>query len=370
MAASQKGGPGTDKVAIVGESDHIVAKTAARIFADFADPQTINRAKDGAWRGPLWRALSDAGLPLAWVPEQLGGSGASLTDGFAVLGAAGRFAVAVPLAETLLAGWLLARAGLASPEGAMTVAPARPLNRITLGKDGSLSGRALGVPFASDVPHIAVIAEDATNAAVALVAAKDCGIEKGHTPAGDASNVTVFNGVKPLRHARAPAGLECAALMLMGSVIRSVQTAGALEAILSLSVAYANERIAFERPIGKFQAVQQNLARLAGEVAAALAVSGSAADALAQESAFHDAVFLEAASAKIRCAEAATEGAGIAHQVFGAIGFTDEHVLHRFTLRLLAWRDDFGNESYWAAELGRRVARQGADEFWPLVASR
>ena len=81
-------------------------------------------------------------------------------------------------------------------------------------------------------------------------------------------------------------------------------------------------------------------------------------------------MFLEAASAKIRCAEAATEGAGIAHQVFGAIGFTDEHVLHRYTLRLLAWRDDFGNESYWAAELGRRVAQQGADEFWPLVASR
>jgi acyl-CoA dehydrogenase len=156
--------------------------------------------------------------------------------------------------------------------------------------------------------------------------------------------------------------------MLMGATVRSVQTAGALEAILSLSVAYANERVAFERPIGKFQAVQQNLARLAGEVAAALAVSGSAADTIAQGD--DDAVFLEAASAKIRCAEAATEGAAIAHQVFGAIGFTKEHVLHRFTLRMLAWRDDFGNESWWAAELGKHVAKRGADEFWPTVASR
>ena len=76
------------------------------------------------------------------------------------------------------------------------------------------------------------------------------------------------------------------------------------------------------------------------------------------------------ASAKIRCVEAATEGAAIAHQVFGAIGFTKEHILHRFTLRILAWRDDFGSESYWAAELGRHVAQQGADEFWPMVASR
>jgi acyl-CoA dehydrogenase len=159
-------------------------------------------------------------------------------------------------------------------------------------------------------------------------------------------------------------------LLLMGSAIRSVETAGALEAILSLSVAYANERVAFERPIGKFQAVQQNLARLAGEVAAALAVAGSAADTIAQADTFDDAVFLEAASAKIRTADAATEGAAIAHQVFGAIGYTKEHVLHRFTLRMLSWRDDFGNESYWAAELGKRVARRGADEFWPLVASR
>jgi acyl-CoA dehydrogenase len=137
-----------------------------------------------------------------------------------------------------------------------------------------------------------------------------------------------------------------------------------------MTVRYANERVAFERPIGKFQAVQQNLARLAGEVAAALAVSGSAADALAQADADDEAVFLEAASAKIRTAEAAAEGSAIAHQVFGAIGFTEEHVLHRFTLRMLSWRDDFGNESYWAAELGRHVAGRGADDFWPLVASR
>src|SRR5262245_64530447 len=157
----------------------------------------------------------------------------------------------MPLAETLLAGWLLARAGLASPDGAMTVAPARPHNRITLGKDGTLSGRALGVPFASEAPHIAVLAEDAADAAVVLVAAKACGIDKGHTSAGDASNVVVFDRVKPLRHARAPAGFDRVALMLMGSVIRSVQTAGALETILSRRVACRTERITSERTIGQ-----------------------------------------------------------------------------------------------------------------------
>ena len=156
----------------------------------------------------------------------------------------------------------------------------------------------------------------------------------------------------------------------MGAVTRSIAMAGALEAILALTLRYANERVAFERPIGKFQAVQHNLARLAGEVAAALTAAGSAAEAIVQAERFDEGVFLEAASAKIRAAEAAEEGAAIAHQVHGAIGFTQEHILHRFTLRLLAWRDDFGDESHWAAALGNFVAARGADAFWPLVASR
>ena len=83
-----------------------------------------------------------------------------------------------------------------------------------------------------------------------------------------------------------------------------------------------------------------------------------------------DAVFLEAAAAKIRVGEAAGEGAAIAHQVLGAIGFTKEHTLHRFTQRLWAWRDDFGNESFWAVRLGNRVAANGADALWPMLAGR
>ena len=80
------------------ESENIVAETAERIFADLADAQTINNDKEGRWKAPLWQALTEAGLPLAWVGEEFGGSGASLAEGFAVLSSAGRFAVAVPLA--------------------------------------------------------------------------------------------------------------------------------------------------------------------------------------------------------------------------------------------------------------------------------
>jgi acyl-CoA dehydrogenase len=209
-----------------------------------------------------------------------------------------------------------------------------------------------------------------------------------------------FEGVRPVAVKNAPTGFHEKALM-MGAAVRATEMAGALEAILDLAVAYANERVAFGRPIAKFQAVQHNLARLAGEVAAAIAAAGSAADAIANSPSFasgeasaagspsplwgtppHNGegnpvgasfdvgVFLEAASAKIRVGEAAGEGAAIAHQVLGAIGFTREHVLHRYTRRLWAWRDDFGSESFWAVELGKLVAANGADALWPMLAAR
>src|SRR5205823_5715949 len=219
--------------------------------------------------------------------------------------------------------------------------------------------------------HFAVLAGDAKgNLSIALVDATKCRIETGLGLGGDNSDTVMLDKVQPVAIKAAPKGVDQTTLMLMGGVTRSLQIAGALEAMLDISVRYSNERVAFEKKISKFQAVQHNLARLAGESAAALAAATSAADAIASAKSFDDEVYLEAASAKIRCAEAAEKGGAIAHQVYGAIGFTMEHILHRYSLRALAWRDDFGSESHWAVELGKLVANRGADELWPLVASR
>ena len=103
--------------------DNIIVDTATRIFQDLCEPATVNDAEKGVWPKALWDALEESGLPLAWVPEDLGGAGAAMADGFAVLRAAGRFAVPAPLAETLMAGWLLARARIGVPAGPMTIAP-------------------------------------------------------------------------------------------------------------------------------------------------------------------------------------------------------------------------------------------------------
>jgi acyl-CoA dehydrogenase len=252
----------------------------------------------------------------------------------------------------------------------MTVAHASPRDRIALNADGTLSGRARGVPFAKEAKHVAVLASGASGLSIALADAAGCRIEAGLNLAGDPSDAVTLTNVQPIAIKPAPKGFDQNTLMLMGGVARSLQIAGALESMLDISVRYSNERVAFEKKISKFQAVQHNLARLAGESAAALAAATSAADAIANSTSFDDEVFLEAVSAKVRCAEAAEKGAAIAHQVHGAIGFTIEHILHRYTLRALAWRDDFGSESYWAVELGKMVAARGADELWPLVASR
>jgi alkylation response protein AidB-like acyl-CoA dehydrogenase len=356
-------------------SDNIVADAARRLLQDFCDPRSVNRKADSAWAEPAWRALEDAGLTVAWAGEDHGGAGASIADGFSLLREAGRFALALPLAETLLAAWLLERAAISSPQGPMACAPARDGELPTLGKDGKLTGRLRAVPFAKPARHLAVLARRENGGhAVALVDASAARIADGTSIAGDPLNTVTLENAKPLELNDAPPGLDTDAVLLLGAAARSMQMAGALERILDMATTYAGERVAFERPIAKFQAVQQNLARLAGETAVAIAAAGSAAETIAaagmDNQADRDAIFLEVAAAKIRVGEAAGEGAAIAHQVLGAIGFTQEHILHRYTRRLWAWRDDFGNETFWAVKLGTVVAAQGADALWPMLAAR
>jgi acyl-CoA dehydrogenase len=352
------------------DTDSLLVDATTRIFQDLCDPQTVNAARDETWKIALWEALEESGLTLAWVPEGKGGAGASLADGFDILAVSGRFAVPVPLGETMLAGWLLSAAGLDCPSGPMAVAPSRLGDRITITSDGTLSGRALGIAFASTVETIVVLAEQQGETYVVQVAAKDCVILGAPGLSGDGRDAVTFDGAVPMAIGRLRSGLGPNCLALMGAAIRATQIGGALQSILTMATDYAQERVAFEKPIAKFQAVQHNLARLAGETAAAVAAASSAADTIHTMDNFNDKVFFEAAAAKIRAGEAAGEGAAIAHQLHGAIGFTEEHVLHRFTQRLWAWRDDFGNESEWAVQLGEFVAKGGADELWPLLASR
>jgi acyl-CoA dehydrogenase len=348
-------------IAMSDTPDNIIVDTATRIFQDLCEPATVNDAEKGVWPKALWNALEEAGLTVAWVPDDLGGAGAAMADGFAVLRAAGRFAAPVPLAETLTAGWLLARAAIAVPSGPLTIAPVHADGRVTLGADGRLSGRARHVPFARNAGHVAVLAHRDDEPLVALVAASGLAISRDASLAGEPRDDVSFDGVVP--QAVRPVAVDADMLQSFGAAVRLQQMAGALEKILEQSVQWALDRSQFGRPIAKFQAVQHNLATLAGEVAAA----GAAADLAAEACAGPQIGTAEVAIAKVRGGEAAGAGAAIAHQVHGAMGFTYEHSLHHATRRLWAWREEFGNEAVWAQRLGRMVAAHGADQLWPFI---
>jgi len=347
-------------------SDNIIVDTATRIFADLCEPATINAAEEGRWPEELWNALEESGLPLTWVPDTLGGAGAEISDGFAVLRVAGRFAAPVPLAETLMAGWLLAQAGVEVPAGPMTLAPIYEDGNIVIDGDGRLRGRARDVPFARSASHIAVLASRNGAPVVALVQAAGLAIAQSTSLAGEPRDTVSFDGAVAQKTAPAP-DLDPAAVVRLGAAVRAQQMAGALEHILDQSVQYSLDRVQFGRPIAKFQAVQHNLAQLAGETAAAGAAADAASEAIAQNGISGPIVTAEIAVAKVRVGEAASTGAAIAHQVHGAIGFTREYSLHHATRRLWAWREEFGNETFWAMRLGRMVAAAGADALWPTI---
>ena len=163
----------------------------------------------------------------------------------------------------------------------------------------------------------------------------------------------------------APAEFTSETVALYGAMVRSAQMAGALERIIEDTLQYTTDRTQFGKPIGKFQVIQQNMAMAAAEVAAA---------GMAAQNAFRAAEQglpdFEAACAKVLAGEAAGMATDICHETHGAIGFTYEHHLHFFTRRLWSWRGEFGAESEWAEQLGRRAAARGADALWSDITER
>lgn len=145
-----------------------------------------------------------------------------------------------------------------------------------------------------------------------------------------------------------------------GALMRAVQITGALARVRDLTVRHASERHQFGQALNRFQAVQQELAEMAGEVALAEAAVAAALD---------DPSPRRVAAAKVVAGQSAGRVAAIAHQVHGAIGFTMEHELHRHTTSLWRWRDDFAAESRWAESLGDLYAHAGADRVWEVITS-
>ena len=342
--------------------DPIILDTLERILDAHCDATVVEAAED-VWPAALWEVLEQAGLPLAWVPEHLGGAGASLADGFAIIRVAGRFAVPVPLAETLLAGWVLSEAGIPAPTGPATVLVSGEEGDLVIDSHDTLHGQVSRVPHARHCATLIVVSQRDERCSVATIRTADCAIDPGDSLCGEARDAVSCQGVV-LQQVVHGLDMRAASVIRMAAAIRAEQLTGALESILSRSLAYAAERHQFGRPIQASQAVQHNLAELAGETVAATAAADAARRAIETWGIADQRSFLGVASAKIRCGQAATSGAAIAHQVHGAMGFAREYPLHQLTRRVWTWRDDYGSESEWAERLGQSVCERGVDVLW------
>ena len=350
-----------------------LTESAERLFALHCSRDVVQAA---LFPQALWAAVVEAGFTAALLPEHAGGFGATAPEAMSVLQVSAAYAAPIPLAETMLAGWMLACAGLPVPEGVLTLAPVRKADILALHPEGPgwrLTGTAHRIPWGRNAAAVAVLATShaaqpyVAQPYVAIVATPPVTAHDANL-AGEPRDTITFDLLLP-PEAVAPAPFGPGTLRRAGAVVRTVQIAGALSRALALSVAYAQTRVQFGRTIGKFQAVQHNLAIMAGQAAAAQAAAGLAADAFASYDRDGGLPMPAVAAAKSRAGEAASVAAGIAHGTHGAIGFTQDYELHHVTRRLWSWRDEFGNEAEWNALLGRAALQAGADALWPTLAT-
>ena len=343
------------------ETRSMLLETAGRLFADKSTKDVVNGLEKGQWPEALWQSVEEMGLPSVAVSESAGGAGGALSDLLALAKLAAYYALPLPLVDTAMAAMLLDLAGLAQPGGPMALVVAGPSTSLRFASGGqNVSGSVRNVAFASMVPNLLVLASGQDGKVrVALVPAGAAAIDKKRGHSGEPSDTVAFDSapvsgsavvdLKPLR------GFE------LGAAARTSQMAGAAKRILDLAVTYAKERVQFGRPIGNFQAIQQLLAELASYVAAISAAADAAARDAEEGGAF------SIAAAKTQAAGIAHKVAGIAHQCMGAMGFTQEHVLHHYTRRLWVWRSDFGSDVYWARRLGEEIVKGGSDALWPTL---
>lgn len=326
-----------------------------RLLAETVTPETIVAAEDGAWPQHVWQPLEEHGVLIAAVPEAQGGVGASWHDAYELVRAAGRHAAPVPLAETILVNWLIGLAGAMPPSGPLTLGPVR--DRAFAGN--GFTGSVVDVPWGATA-HAVLIA-DAEDRAVLLTCA-DAAVTEERNVAREPRATLRFVDAIPIATLVLPAD-AAEMIRLGGASIRAAQIAGGLERVLAIAVDYANQRVQFGRQIGKFQAIQHQIAVLAQHAAMA-AASAEAAFATAGDAGPQR---FAVATAKAVASEAAGQGASIAHGVLGAIGFTYEHALHLTTRRLWSWRSEFGSQADWSRWLGEHACRAGGDGLWRTI---
>ncbi|MBA4023593.1 MAG: acyl-CoA dehydrogenase [Gordonia sp.] len=333
--------------------NHELAELLSSLFGRHVDSDPHSAGIDQN----LWTTLRETGLDrLTGGPDREGGE-AGWAESALLLCAVGANAARVPVAENdVLAGWLLDTAGIAARDNHTRVAAVL-----------DSAGRAGAVPWAGEVDRLVVLWRNGDGWQVSDLARSEVGIESGRNRAGESRDAMVID-TSGLDGTPVPATVV-SEYRLRGALTRSHLMVGAMSRIQQIVVEHAGARVQFGRPLAKFQAVQHMVADLAAETALADATTVAAADLAAAHGFDDPRTALAVAASRSVTGHAASVVVRNAHQTLGAIGFTREHDLHRYTNRLLSWRAEYGSVRSWDDELTRAAVDAGTKGLWPLLAS-
>ncbi|WP_062380399.1 acyl-CoA dehydrogenase [Pseudomonas abietaniphila] len=348
------------------QTDNVLTHSVTRVFEALCADVHLHKAEQGQWLASHWQTLEEQGLPMALLSEAAGGFGIDPAQSLRLLQLAGRFALPLPLAETMIANYRLSEAGFAVGAGVSIVAWApedAPLQLVKQPVGWRLWGECPNVPWGRHAERVALPCEYRGDVYLVEVQAGAWRVEPGVNLAGAPDDRLFFNCSLPDQAVKtAPHPLDT--YVADEAATRVLLMAGALERVLEMTVQYAGERTQFGKPIGKFQVIQQNLALLASHTCAAAAAADLVVRALVDGQSA-----MPIAMAKSRAGEAASVACALAHQIHGAIGFTAEHRLHFFTKLLWTCRDQGASEAYWNRRIGQQLVRADADELWPILSS-
>ncbi|HEX4491625.1 MAG TPA: acyl-CoA dehydrogenase family protein [Acidimicrobiia bacterium] len=346
------------------EDQELLRDSVRRFLADRAPIASYVRPLlDGdADRTPeVWDGLAALGVVGLLVPEEHGGAGMGMVDAAVVLEELGRAVHPGPYLATAVGAVTLSLAAGASREHSFllpamasgsvvgTVALLEPGRRFDVasphtsarrvGEGWVVEGEKVHVPDAvgSDVVLVSATVADDDTVGVFAVQTSAGGIEITATPTVDGTRkqaTVALDGAPGWRLGSTDASAAVARTVDRMAVATVIDGVGAAARALELAVEYAKERIAFDHPIGSFQAVQHLCADMLRAVelgrAAGYYACWAADDAPPEEA--HRA----ATMAKAFASEAFPQVGGSAIQVFGGIGFTWEHDVHLYYKRLLS----------------------------------
>ena len=352
------------------ETSKILSNTCNQIFSDFVTPAVLEDAENGKWPQKLWVNLKENGLTSPFVGEESGMPSLTWQEVFTIFYHAGYYCVPIPLVENVIASWVLSQLDEVLPRGLITLPDGDEILKIHGSENNKkVSGSIKSVPWGSCATYLLAIGEYKNIKKFILLDISNSLKKTDVNIAGESRDTIELDNIVPESIFAIPDDIGDQVIKLLPALAYSAKISGAIFSALDLSVDYVGTRVQFGRSLSKFQAIQQQLAILASEAAAAQTAAVNACKAVDNTDNLND-IELEIAVAKTRSGEAAGKAAAIAHQVHGAIGFTYEFKLNHLTRRLWAWRSEFGSESYWSARIGRMVMMNDVDCLWPNITSR